>query len=83
MSPFENEWRENKRLIIGDFAPFGLVGGKLWAPAWIKDRWRVLELDLDVARKGAANVFALAGDGSNVVSLFQAVMRRSDGKAAS
>ena len=50
------------------------VKGQLWAPAYIKDRWRVLELDLEVARRGAWNVFSLAGDGTNIMSFVRAAI---------
>lgn len=79
---FEELWAEAKRYRIEEFKPFAIVGGQLWAPAYIKDKWRVLELDLNVARMGAGQVFALAADANNVVSMVHAAIGR-DRKAAS
>ena len=78
MPQFEELWAQAKRYRIEAFKPFALVNGQLWAPAYIKNKWRILTLDLDTARQGAGNVFALCGDGGNVVSLVRAAMKRRD-----
>ena len=75
---FEDMWRDAKRYRIEEFKPFGVIGGVLWAPALIRDRWRILELHLDVARDGASQVFSLVGNGANVVSLVHAALKRRD-----
>lgn len=76
MAEFYELWRDAKRCPIEKFRPFAIVEGKLWAPAYIKDRWRVLELDLSVALDGASQVFCLAGDQKNLVSFVHEAMKR-------
>lgn len=81
MTAFHDLWLNTKQHHIHDFMAFGIVHGQLWAPAYINKKWRVLTLDLGVARKGAFNVFQLAGDGSNVVPLVKAAFSRKGSEA--
>lgn len=79
VASFEETWAGAKRYRIEQFKPFALVGENrttLWAPAYIRDRWRILELDLDVAKQGASNVFVLANDAGNIVSFVKAAIAR-------
>lgn len=78
MVAFEDAWRESKRYRIEEFKPFALVNGQLWAPAYIKNKWRILELDMSVAKNGAGQVFALAGDARNIFSFVHAAASRDD-----
>ena len=80
MPRVEEVFERAKQYDIERFGTFELVDGRLWAPAYIKNKWRILTLDLDTARQGAGNVFALCGDGGNVVSLVRAAMKRRDQK---
>ncbi len=73
---FKELWAQAKRYRIEEFKPFAIVGGKLWAPAYIKGKYRILELDMNVARMGAGQVFALAADAHNIISLVHAAMER-------
>ena len=80
MPQFEELWAQAKRYRIEAFKPFALVNGQLWAPAYIKGKYRILELDMSVARDGAGQVFGLAGDAQNIVSFVHAAMKRDAGR---
>lgn len=80
MPQFQELWAGAKHYRIEEFQPFAIVGGQLWAPAYIKEKWRILELDLGVARDGAGQVFALTGS-RNIVSFVHAALKRDKANA--
>lgn len=77
MPEFAEKWAEAKHYKVEALRPFGVVAGQLWVPTYVKERWRIFEVDLDLARTGAGNVFGLIGHrGENIVPLFKAALGR-------
>lgn len=72
----EQEEAPLKRYHVEDFRPFYIKEGQLWAPAYIKGRWRVLTAEPAIALKGTGIALGVLCDSGRILPFVRNAVKR-------